>query len=510
MVQHRSTERGMNFVVVQRIIRFDGRVHDWPALYLVAPNESVAGFPARVEILDRYFAENNKLSNEWRWMVAVSIGLFVDYCMAKWISAGGRPPFTSDRGLERWLLRGFAEVILNGTVQVENGKRVDRLGLYWPRRKDDRATRYLAALTGYFTFLSNEGYGEKWTQAADLEMAARDPRVAFRLSAGAAIRSNFRFLAHIPTKSRRPSHAFYGIVGPSKGAPPVPSFPSRYIVPLIANGFTCDTALLVTLLLAGAGLRSSEPFHLFTTDVQFAEQPVIFLHNPENGQVIDRHGKQVSRQDYLSGFSLVPRTLVEGAFHAGWKGISNDEHGPPAFWLPNNSLVELLRNLLRKYLLVTRPAIMARRRKSLGDHPFLFVSSGQASDGRGCEVGDPYTLSAYRSAWDAAIRRLSRIENDPNLVVRKSLGTTPHGLRHHYGRYLMTLGVEGQYIKEAMHHVSIYSHLIYTALYPSEVSAMLNKAAEAGAIDLRSLHKNFVGQFMDRAPPRHWRASPRA
>lgn len=221
----------------------------------------------------------------------------------------------------------------------------------------------------------------------------------------------------------------------------------------------------------------SEPFHAFVSDVQFVgKRPWLFLHHPEDGNVRDQYGNNSRRADYLRRFGMTARTVNEGREHAGWKGIAGDDVGAPAYWLPVEPIVERLYTKLRHYLLVKRPEIMKQRPKRLGDHPFLFVSSGLTAFSGGGQVGDPYAISAFRESWKAALLRVSRRYDAPELLFAKKRGTTCHGPRHHYGRFLRTMGVSGEIIQECMHHRHADSQRVYTQLTPAETNAVLQRA----------------------------------
>jgi integrase len=114
-----------------------------------------------------------------------------------------------------------------------------------------------------------------------------------------------------------------------------------------------------------------------------------------------------------------------------------------------------------------------RRAKGLPDHNYLFVGSGKMFGNNTNAIGEPYTIEAFRSAWKAAIGRVSNLRDDPNLTVAKRKGTTPHGARHFYGTFLKTIGCDGEIIAECMHHKSPFSHLRYTQLMPSEINEIL-------------------------------------
>ncbi len=178
--------------------------------------------------------------------------------------------------------------------------------------------------------------------------------------------------------------------------------------------------------------------------------------------------------------------------------MADDDQGTPGYFLPVTSLRQRVAKLLKQYLYVTRPAIMARRPRSLGDHPFLLVSSGRTSTSSGGDVGDPYTMAAFEHSWHQAIRRVGLQFDDPAMMVpMKWRGTTPHGGRHFFGRFLYTSGVDGRTIQSAMHHRSLDAHSVYTRLTPSEINMLLGEASEGHPAEhsFRNMHDEFMSQF---------------
>ncbi len=154
--------------------------------------------------------------------------------------------------------------------------------------------------------------------------------------------------------------------------------------------------------------------------------------------------------------------------------MANDDRITQAYWLPIPALRRRVHYLLYRYLTVTRPSIMSRRPAHVFNHPFLFVSA-RAHDGG--HVGDPYTVRAFRHAWDAAIKRLSRRMGDAEIRPLKSLGTTPHGSRHFAGHFLKLLRVPTEIITRVMNHRDPTSQEAYGRLSAFEVNELLQGMA---------------------------------
>jgi hypothetical protein len=191
--------------------------------------------------------------------------------------------------------------------------------------------------------------------------------------------------------------------------------------------------ILITILLHGGGLRESEPFHLYLSDVgvdvQNPKSAVVRLYHPEQGAApadyIDPLAGtyiQGDREEYLRvRWRMQPRNLVEGRFKAGWKDLhlfDQREKYALVHWF-SSCWGELFLTFFKLYI------THCRSQRNL--HPFLFVS--QKAGFR----GDPYTVDSYRQAHARAVRRIG-------LVPARSMGTTPHGHRHAYGQRLADAG----------------------------------------------------------------------
>lgn len=235
--------------------------------------------------------------------------------------------------------------------------------------------------------------------------------------------------------------------------------------------------VLITMLLHGGGLRSCEPFHLFTDDVGVdPKDPLaaeVRLYHPEDGWAPDaaqppRRGRDaVRRREYLRDwFGATPRTNEACGRQAGWKALRLDrpaEAYAVVRWFPAE-WARVFRRLFDLYI--------HRQRPEPKDHPFLFLCD------RRRQRGQPYTLQSYRQAHASAVRRVG-------LRVAKRLGTTPHGHRHAYGRRLAASRLGESVVQVAMHHRSPLSQRVYTAPTTQEVADEIARYS-AGLPDRRS------------------------
>lgn len=261
--------------------------------------------------------------------------------------------------------------------------------------------------------------------------------------------------------------------------------PSDLLFPILTKAFVVRrrpdgtlqrdrTGEFAAALLVGA-LRSSEIFHLWVNDLQvtpggrlfgFLRHPALYI-EPGDG----------SRRDVLRRrYSRVPRNEARGKTeYAGFKSVAlNAEHWASIVWLPNTE--DFLRISFVKYILEMRePAMEERRKLGLLDHPFLLVFPHSIPH-LGINIGDPYTISAFRHSWGRAIDRLEGIVGRP-VAAAKYAGTTPHGVRHFNGKaWLNFTSIEN--VRKIMRHVSILSTLVYTVLDDKEVHDIAEEVSE--------------------------------
>ncbi|WP_176000372.1 gamma-mobile-trio recombinase GmtY [Burkholderia vietnamiensis] len=410
-------------------------------------------------LLDYCLHRSHDRSLTWMSKVARSVRMFLEYLQTN----------PAEHGTYR-LFQNFAQRLHTGTFDRETG--FDPSGLCWAPRSPQDASHVITHLTDFFDWL-----GEMRPEAAQI-----NPRYA-----GGAFdrqtdeiayqhRRSRAFLGHTWAANASPAETGHRVRGRrlprvEKGEPP--AFPEERFEELLVTGFCaagrCDyRGMLVTLLLHGAGFRESEPFHLYISDVfpdpANPRQAKVLIHHPSHGAAPadwrDERGRprKANRAEYLAHkFGLAPRTDVMDRRHAGWKGGTHD--GPyykQAYWF-TPEYGEWFLQIWRRYL-----EQVARIER---DHPFAFVNLGREP------VGAMYTLTQYNKAHAAACERIG-------IKVSKSLGTTPHGHRHAYGRRLRQAGVDKALIRRFMHHASMESQEGYTQASTREALAALDAAAQ--------------------------------
>jgi hypothetical protein len=272
------------------------------------------------------------------------------------------------------------------------------------------------------------------------------------------------------------------------------AFPEKHFEDLLFHGFRRQNGegktdltkrlnlrdCLITLLMHGAGFRISECFHLWVCDVgphQLDPSTAhVRIHHPSLGDApndwFDERGNPIkcNRGAYLAGkHALKPRNEVMNKHYSGWKDPSLDRnYYMEAYWFQP----ELGRLFLHLWMLYLKELIKIPR-----SHPYAFVVE------EGDTAGDMYSIDNYKQAHARAVRRIG-------LVPSKSLGTTPHGHRHAYGRRLMRSGVAPQVKQKALHHKSVASQAIYTAPSATDVSNALSEATRN--LDLLAAGGNHV------------------
>ncbi|WDH25654.1 gamma-mobile-trio recombinase GmtY [Pseudomonas chlororaphis] len=427
-------------------------------------------------LLEYFLDMGRSRTATWQRDVCRAVGLFVDYLKANQI-------YFRDSSSRPQALSGFAEVLVTGTID-RNGD--DPSGLYWQAKSLGRAKFLLGALTAFSDWLVNR-YDtiaiNPWKEASVAEQIAYWRRHEKRRSHALLMHTHDRNAALAQSELVRSIRVKRrGVIG---DAAPVKYFPDERIADLLQQGFTVSGKqgarsvhdrlnirdIMITILLHGGGLRESEPFHLYVTDVAVdpsnARSALVKVFHPEQGIAPEDYldpltGVRIaaSREEYLRAkWGLEPRNLVVGRFHAGWKDLHLTDqkqkyaqvHWFPSFW------GEVFLALFKLYIM--------RIRSRHARHPYLFVSQKDEV------AGDPYTVASYRQAHAKAVKRVG-------LIVGKDYGTTPHGHRHAYGQLLTNARVDPQLIQKCLHHKSQESQQVYTNPTPATIAATLMEATE--------------------------------
>lgn len=436
-----------------------------------------AGNPsALLPLVDYILEHGRRRSLAWQREVTRSTGLFIDFLRAN------AEAFSTETHRPQ-VYAAFAEALVSGTID-QYGRDVS--GLYWTPKNLDRATAVLNALTGFADWLVDRYQStaiNPWRTASAAEQLAYWRRFEKRRPQS--------LLMHAHSAERATAHAGKARAvrvarkAVSSDLAPIKYFPRDRIWDLLEQGFLVAANrsspnwyerlnlrdIMITVLMHGGGLRESEPFHLYVSDVAVdphnRKGALVRLFHPEQGQAPDDFidpltGKPIAadRETYLRvKWQMEPRNLTPGRFHAGWKDLHlTDErqkyalvHWFPSYW------GEVFLSLFKLYITQVR----SRHSK----HPFLFVSE---KDG---VAGEPYTVASFRQAHAKAVRRIG-------LPAGKEYGTTPHGHRHAYGQLLTEAKLDPLVIQRCLHHKSRESQQVYTEPTPGAIAQALDEAAQ--------------------------------
>ncbi|MFA7279546.1 MAG: gamma-mobile-trio recombinase GmtY [Sterolibacterium sp.] len=385
------------------------------------------------------------------------------------------------QGEEEWrLFRNFSNALRSGTIDPETQE--DPSGLYWTGIAVRDANFMVKLLSDFFDWLSDP---ERSPRAAKFNPDYAGNQYAQRIDEKAYqyLRSK-AFLGHAwSPQSKRKARLTQGERPPKVFQKRPPMFPEDRFEELLFKGFKVAgrpdyRGMLITLMLFGGGLRVCEPFHLYMADVHphwdDPTQAFVAVHHPSFGFApndwTNRSGQRGSRMEYLSQeFGLVPRHLIRGKLHAGWKHPALDEKWfMQVYWLPNgngNDYGQWFLHIWQRY--------MEQVKDIPRNHPYAFVNIER-------EPGGIYTIDHYNKALKNAVERTG-------LVFGKIYGTSAHGPRHAFGNRARRGGIHEVIIQRLMHHCSPESQRVYTQPEVHEAMAAIRKAAE----HLRESHSQF-------------------
>ncbi|MBI2728519.1 MAG: site-specific integrase [Polaromonas sp.] len=391
---------------------------------------------------------SKKRSLSWMEKVTRACKLFLEYLEAN-----------ADLNEENWKrFRNFAHSLQSGSIEEATG--LDGSGLYWEGKREREVFRTIKLLTDMFDWLSRE-YETNATQFNPkfngIEFDKRIDHLAYIHRRSKSFLGYAWQLEHSPSRLTRSRPQ--GITWRDRP----PKFPDERFEELLFKGFVVAgkpdyRGMLITLLMHGGGLRVSEPFHLYVSDVNAATDSnaaLVLVHNPQDGTAPSNwrnsSGKQGTREQYLSAvFGLVPRNKIRK--DAGWKHNAQDGDGfMQVYWFPE-IYGQWFMQIWKRYL----PILASAKR----NHPYAFINL------QGPTVGKPYTIKQYSRALKRAVERIG-------LVSRKRFGTTEHGFRHAYAQRLKKGHVDDITIQRVMHHCSPESQKVYTVPERKEITAAL-------------------------------------
>lgn len=419
--------------------------------------------------------KNTNRSIDWQAKACRAVGCLYDYLYA--VRDAERP----HRAIT--YLSDFVQALLSGTIGPQGD---DPTGLYWPPSSWSRVSETMSFVNMFSDYC-----------AKHFDTATLNPKTAAtfqeRLAAYRKLdaRNEHSLLKHLGTSKVEQMQATLVRTVQSPMSPKVsdlspPRFPPVALQSLLSHGYMKRGKgrrlsdrynlrdLMICVLQRFGGLRASEPFHLYVTDILEAKSnpgsAEVRLYHPELGRFSYRDpvtGEVVhaTRTEFLRNKynGLVPRNRRTDKKRAGWKELMLDV-GPPHYyavvrWFPPN-WGKIFWKLYQAYVREVLPTKLA--------HPYLFVNLD-----KGKSFGSMYSLAAYYDNHAAAMARIG-------VEVSKSEGTTTQGFRHAYGHSLEVSGISNKIIQSCMHHKSVNSQGVYTLPDAWEVS----RALEAGKIAL--------------------------
>ncbi|MBD9424505.1 site-specific integrase [Pseudomonas sp. PDM15] len=387
----------------------------------------------------RYTYLNHRKSRSWQESSVFAVRLLLEFMEA-------------NHGCyddPRTLFTEFSDALFTGTVSNIG----DPSGLWWQPRQPNDADKLIGHITQFTDWLALVNEDAKlqlnpWRQATRHEE---------RLNwAAYSHRRDNAFLSHLwrskPQTSQ--SRVARSRTLPVERQTPAKAFPEEYFELLVSEGFRRRTRdsrgpvdlrnVLISCLMEYGGVRLSEALSLWSDDVSVEDGEIIVrIHHPEYGLA---PGGKTNRADYLQNqYGLQPRNRLVKAtdpLFLGWKnGLITDPHRLcfEVFFYPGD-FGQVFAGLWRDYHLKQRV-----KPKAGEAHPYAFTNRD----------GQPYSHRMFRKAHKLATERIG-------LDYYKMAGTTPHGHRHAFGQRLARHGASQLTIRNAMHHVSLESSLIYT------------------------------------------------
>jgi hypothetical protein len=365
------------------------------------------------------------------------------------------------------LLRSFSKSLLTGTIDLQTMR--DPLELYWRIRTITDANNLLYHITNYTDFLAKQN-GFEESLVNPLRKATRHEE---RLNWCAYYNKQVNvFLNHLRSPHKDSDDMKFvrevsGFKDIKRDIERSPRFPEKYRERFILTGFFRNgiqdyKSQAMTMLMNYGGLRKSELFHLYTSDIQVhpnhKEGAIVRVYHPQYGKSPDANFK--NRSEYLeSTTSYMPRNKyrLSKRLYAGWKDprLIHKNNYFEVIFNPPEKAREFLETW-KNYLLLQRV-----EPKQSEFHPFAFTNS----------IGEPETIKNFQRIHKDAVERIGQI-------CRKEYGTTEHGHRHAYGYRCRSAGLEQEQLQVAMHHKSPLSCLIYSQPTSEDIRSVLKRDHE--------------------------------
>lgn len=404
-----------------------------------------------------YLIEKQHRSNSWKIKVLQSLKLLFEYMEKNW----------NQFETPQELFCEFSIKLFTGTVG-DNGE--DPSGLRWYPRRVETANCIISNITNYSEWLfDNKKYKvdelNQWRRAD-----THEERIMW---AAYHHRKNNSFLSHLDHYKKHHTHArkvpYRNIV--HVDCEPALAFPEDKFIELIREGFvknkrkksTIDSLdlrnILITLLMHWGGLRLSECFHIWISDIlpdpKDADIAVVRVYHPQYGSVPCNIGEK--RESYLRKIGMLPRNLYcqNHSLRAGWKNPVLENRKEKYFYVYWAD--EHARIFMKFWRLYRDFQRIDGKRGNFPFHPFAFTNKN----------GDPYGYKKYVNSHKRAVEKIG-------LIPAKNNGTTPHSHRHAVGIRLAKAKIDKVILKKVLHHRSISSQETYTIPSNSEIYVRMN------------------------------------
>ena len=415
-------------LAVSYIDAASGNKHDLPAIY------------TRSGILIshlRYLAWYSDKSSSWKEKSIFAVRLLIDYIEA-----------ASSIKKTVVLLKKFSEVLVTGTINYETNN--DPFKLFWKPRDLTDANTILFHITHYTDFLARQERYDQERINPFIKATSHEERMNwcayYHKQANVFLNhlSSYSEAKKLMAQKRLVSIPDQIFIKNEKAE----RFPETKIESLIKEGFSSKgtpdyRSQAITMLMNYGGLRKSEVFHIYTSDITInpnhKEEALVRVYDPIHGRSPDPKFK--TRLEYLqSETNYKPRNTyrLTERLYSGWKSplLTSTDGYFEVIFNPTHKAKEFLITWI-KYL-------KHQRIEPDNFHPFAFTNN----------KGNPETIKNFQRRHKMAIERIG-------LKSAKELGTTEHGHRHAYGYRARKLGLNQIELQKAMHHKNPNSCLIY-------------------------------------------------
>jgi len=497
-------------VLIHRVQNADGMA--MPVLWLFTD-----GKPQVFQPLIDYLQDRKSMKLNWQRRAARSLGLFYDFSKSFMFDEN-----STIRNRHSATLSAFIDALQRGTIP---SKGVDKTRLYWAPMSATMVAdtaRHLDQFLEYVSDLLGELRDDHPLKALRDAFGGRpsDGATMMRFLITSKRLHSRSFLKHLKDDvagardQERRSRRSLGLEKKATGYRSVKSMPLQLVTDLLMYGFVKDenasslferediSAKMIFILLVGAGLRASEPLHMWFNDVTFPAikgemRCIPALRHPSQAPTFIE-GETSNRMQYLKQRELLPRNKATGkSMYVGWKDLATDENTKSTeVYFIHEGLEQLFASYYQYYLNVRRQLVSWRKARGEGDHPFLFVSNGEDRAAGKSYVGSPYSQKAFRDAFERALTRVEA-RTGQSICRGKNHGTTPHALRHAYAMMLVRAGAPQKLIQKALHHRSILSQSVYTQPEWEDVSTALTAARMGGTHSLLNLEPTTVDPYDD-------------